>query len=70
MNAVSAGVHTSSSVMLLFFIIYSRELSEASVLCIHRRSWLISSQGAAPFPFLPWLIPSGTYHEYADTEAA
>jgi len=68
-KAVSASVHICSAVMLLFFINYSRELSEKAVLCIHKCSWLSSSQGAAPFS-LPWLIFSGTRHEYADTEAA
>lgn len=48
-NAVCAGAHTCSAVMLLFFTSYSTELSGAAGLCMCRCSWLSSSQGAGPF---------------------
>lgn len=61
-NAVCAGAHTCSAVMLLFFISYSTELSGAAGLCMCRCSWLSSSQGTDLFSFLAWFIFFGTYH--------
>lgn len=67
-NAMCAGAYTCSAVMLLFFISYSTELSEAAGLCMCRCSWLSSSHGTGPFSFFAWFIFFGTCHSMQTLE--